>query len=243
MDRLASVGLLSAGVAHEVNNPLAYVLNNIELARKIAGVPEEAETSRAVLGVALEGVDRIRSIVRDLLLLSRGTDSRGGAIDLRPVIESTLALAAREIEQRARLVTSFGLVPEVDASGPRIAQVLLNLVSNALEAMHDQPRDGSTLRVETRRAADGRFVFGVEDSGRGISASDQRRIFEPFFTTKGAAEGTGLGLSIAQRLVVDMGGEITVESEEGKGTTFRVFLPATVSKPPPPGQDVRLDSN
>jgi two-component system NtrC family sensor kinase len=86
------------------------------------------------------------------------------------------------------------------------------------------------LRVETKRGDDGRFVLEVEDTGRGISPSEQRRIFEPFFTTKGAAEGTGLGLSIAQRLVVDMGGEITVESEEGKGTTFRVFLPRAAAK-------------
>jgi PAS domain S-box-containing protein len=230
MDRLASVGLLAAGVAHEVNNPLAYVLNNIELARKVAGVPEEAETSRAVLGVALEGVDRIRSIVRDLLLLSRGTEHRGETIDLRPVVESTLALAAREIEPRAKLVTAYDSAPVVDASGPRFAQVLLNLVSNALEAMRERPREECVLRVETKRGDDGRFVLEVEDTGRGISPSEQRRIFEPFFTTKGAAEGTGLGLSIAQRLVVDMGGEITVESEEGKGTTFRVFLPRAAAK-------------
>jgi PAS domain S-box-containing protein len=230
MDRLASVGLLAAGVAHEVNNPLAYVLNNIELARKIAGVPEEAETSRAVLAVALEGVDRIRAIVRDLLLLSRGSELRGESIDLRAVVESTLALAAREIEQRAQLVTAHDSAPEVDASGPRFAQVLLNLVSNALEAMRGQPLEQSILRVETKKAADGRFLLEVSDTGRGIPTSDLRRIFEPFFTTKGAAEGTGLGLAIAQRLVDDMGGEINVESREGKGTTFRVFLPRSPSK-------------
>jgi signal transduction histidine kinase len=230
-DRLASVGLLAAGVAHEVNNPLGYVLNNIEIARKIAGVPAEAEASRAVLDLALEGVARIRSIVRDLLMLARGSDAGGEVVDLRPVIDSTLALAAREIERHAHLETRLGPAPPVPASGPRVAQVLLNLVSNALDAMQNRPRDESILRVTTSRADDGGFLLEVSDTGRGIPPAELQRVFEPFFTTKGVGEGTGLGLSIAQRIVVDMGGEISVASEEGRGTTFRVLIPPAKELP------------
>ena len=230
-DRLASVGLLAAGVAHEVNNPLAYVLNNIEIARKlVAGIADaRAETAHGVLGVALEGVDRIGVIVRDLLMLARGDDRPHDAIDLAGVVHSTLALASREIERTARLVTDMGPTPLVSASESRVAQILLNLIGNALEAMRGRPPHDNELRVRIGTAADGRFLLEVSDSGEGIAASHVARVFEPFFTTKPAGRGTGLGLSIAQRLVVELGGEITVASKEGKGTSFRVLLPASAS--------------
>lgn len=229
-DRLASIGLLAAGVAHEVNNPLAYVLNNIEIARKlIAGLGEKADTAHSVLGVALEGVDRIGVIVRDLLMLARGDDRPAEAIDLGGIVESTLALAAREVERTARLVTEIGPAPLVNASESRVAQVLLNLVGNALEAMRARRRDDSELRVRVGTADDGRFLLEVSDNGVGIATSHVGRVFEPFFTTKPAGRGTGLGLAIAQRLVVELGGEITVASQEGRGTTFRVLLPAAAS--------------
>lgn len=233
-DRLASVGLLAAGVAHEVNNPLAYVLNNIEIARKeLAGLGDGADVARTVLGVALEGVDRIRVIVRDLLMLSRGDEGPVDAIDVRAVAASTLALAAREIERTARLVQDFRPAPLVSASDARIAQVVLNLVGNALEAMRDRPREQNELIVRIGRAPDGRLMLEVSDTGHGIAKADLPRVFEPFFTTKPAGQGTGLGLAIAQRLVVEIGGEIGVSSEVGVGTTFRVLLPAVITASPP----------
>lgn len=225
-DRLASVGLLAAGVAHEVNNPLAYVLNNIEIARKeLLGLGENAEKSLHVLSVALEGVDRIRSIVRDLLMLSRGDDGSVQAIDLRVIAESTLALAAHDIERTAELIQEYHPAPMVLASQARIAQVLLNLVANALEAMRDRPRADNRLCVRITRAADDRLLLEVSDTGVGITEVDRARLFEPFFTTKPAGQGTGLGLSIVQRLVVELGGEISVISKGGHGTTFRVLFP------------------
>ncbi|MGZ3478171.1 MAG: two-component system sensor histidine kinase NtrB, partial [Polyangiales bacterium] len=227
-DRLASVGLLAAGVAHEVNNPLGYVLNNIEIARReLAPIGERAEVARQVLSVALEGVDRIRNIVRDLLMLARGDDAAVAAIDVRAVAESTLALAAREIERSARLVLDFRPAPLVTSSESRIAQVLLNLIVNALEAMRDRPREENELVVRIAPAGDERLLLEVSDNGPGISPSDLSRVFEPFFTTKPAGQGTGLGLAIVQRLVVEIGGEINVSSTPGRGTTFRVLLPAT----------------
>ena len=226
-DRLAAVGLLAAGVAHEVNNPLAYILNNIEIARKeLSHLGPEAEVSRNVLGVALEGVDRIRAIVRDLLLLSRGDGERQtGSVDVRAVTESTLSLAAGEIGGTAELVREIEPVPMVRGSDSRVAQVLLNLIGNALEAMRGRPRSGNVLRVSVGVDTDGRVLLEVSDTGRGIGPNDLGRVFEPFFTTKAAGQGTGLGLAIAQQLVVEMGGEIEVVSELGRGTTFRVHLP------------------
>jgi signal transduction histidine kinase len=229
-DRLASMGLLAAGVAHEVNNPLAYVLNNIEMARKeLAGLGPEADRSRHVLSVALEGVDRIRTIVRDLLMLARGESGPVAAIDLENVVESTLTLAAREIERTARLARDFRPVPPVEATDARIAQLLLNLFANALEAMRGRPTDENLLEVRIAPAADGRVLLEVSDTGRGIAPRDLPHLFEPFFTTKPSGQGTGLGLSIAQRLVSELGGEIRVTSRVGRGTTFRVLLPPAES--------------
>jgi signal transduction histidine kinase len=226
-DRLASVGLLAAGVAHEVNNPLAYVLNNIEIARKeLAALGSAADHCREVLSTALEGVDRIRTIVRDLLRLSRGDDGPVGAIDVRAVAESTLALAARDIERVTTLAQDFGPAPLVVGSDARIAQVLLNLVANALEAMRGRPRAENRLGVRLGSSPDGRVLLEVSDTGSGIADENLARVFEPFFTTKPAGQGTGLGLSIAQRLVVELGGEIVVSSMVGRGTTFQVLLPA-----------------
>ncbi len=230
-DRLASVGLLAAGVAHEVNNPLAYVLNNIEIARReLAGLGHEADTSRHALSIALEGVDRIRTIVRDLLVLARGHDEPLRPVDVGAVVESTLALAAHDIARTAKLVERLRAAPRALGSDGRIAQVLLTLVANALEAMRGRPREGNELVVSVSRAADGRLLLEVSDTGCGIADADLPRLFEPFFTTKPTGEGTGLGLSIAQRLVTEIGGEITVSSVLGRGTTFRVLLPAAPSE-------------
>jgi PAS domain S-box-containing protein len=222
-DRLASVGLLAAGVAHEINNPLAYVLNNIEIARR--GLAPSESVSRGALSIALEGVDRIRTIVRDLLLLSRGDDGVASLVDLAATVSSTLELAAGEIERTTRLVREIGMVPLVSASEQRVAQILLNLIANALEAMRDRSLDENELLVRVAQTHD-RVLLEVSDTGRGISPSDLPRIFEPFYTTKPAGQGTGLGLAITQRLVGELRGEIRVTSTPGRGTTFQVYLPA-----------------
>lgn len=233
-DRLASIGLLAAGVAHEVNNPLAYVLNNIEIARReLTGFGAAADVSRDALLIALEGVDRIRAIVRDLLMLSRGDEGKARAIDVQSVAESTLALAGREIDRTSRLVQDYQPAPLVYASYARIAQVLLNLIANALEAMRGRPREENELFVRVARGSAGRVLIEISDTGRGIEKAHLPRLFEPFFTTKAAGEGTGLGLSIAQRLVGEIGGEITVSSVFGRGTKFQVLLP-----PAPPEESL-----
>ncbi|MGZ3453915.1 MAG: two-component system sensor histidine kinase NtrB [Polyangiales bacterium] len=224
-DRMASIGMLAAGVAHEVNNPLAYVLNNIEIAKKgLAPEGEAASESRNALDVALEGVARIRNIVHDLLALSRVHDDAIGPVDVLAVVESTLALAASEIGKRA--VLSFEHEPTAPAAGTvaRLGQVLLNLVANALESMPSDTRADNQLRVMIRSSSTGGAVIEVSDNGVGIPAEHTARIFEPFFTTKAPGRGTGLGLAIGQRLVTEMGGHMSFESTPPHGSTFRVTL-------------------
>lgn len=224
-DRLASVGLLGAGVAHEMNNPLAYVLVNVEMARKdLATMGDAGRRGHDALTIALEGVDRMRTIVRDLLVLSRGETVSTLPIDITAVVDSTLSLAAEEIRRKARLVRDLRPVPTVRATDARIAQIVLNLVSNALQAMLEGTPAENELVVVTRPAEDDRVLLEVRDNGVGIPAEHLSRVFEPFFTTY-EGRGTGLGLPISQRLVVELGGEIVVSSSPAGGTAVRVFLP------------------
>ena len=225
-DRLASVGLLGAGVAHEMNNPLAYVLVNVEMARKdLATMGDAGRRGHDALTIALEGVDRMRTIVRDLLVLSRGETVTTVPIDVTAVVDSTLSLAAEEIRRKARLVRDLRPVPTVRATDARIAQIVLNLVSNALQAMPEGPPAENELVVVTRPAEGDRVLLEVRDNGVGIPAEHLSRVFEPFFTTK-EGRGTGLGLPISQRLVIELGGEIVVSSSPEGGTAVRVFLPS-----------------
>ncbi len=227
-DRLASLGLLAAGVAHEVNNPLAYVLNNIEMAqRQLAQLGPSAEAPLQALTVALEGVDRIRFIVRELLLLSRSERDAVGPVDVDAVITSTLSLARPTVMRVATLVTELEPAPHAQANASRVAQIVLNLVLNAIEAMRDTEPEKNVLTVRLGTSNDGLVVIEVTDTGGGIDERNLERIFEPFYTTKPAGMGTGLGLSITQRLVVELGGHIEVTSALGRGSTFRVTLPAT----------------
>jgi signal transduction histidine kinase len=162
-------------------------------------------------------------------MLARGEDRVFGLVDVKAVAESTIALARPELDPVARLVCDFGAAPLVVATEARIAQILLNLVGNALEAMRDRPRERHELVVRIARSSDGRLLLEVADNGRGIAAKDLARVFEPFFSTKPAGEGTGLGLPIVQRLVMELGGEVTVASTLGAGASFHVLLPAATS--------------
>jgi PAS domain S-box-containing protein len=224
-DRMASIGMLAAGVAHEVNNPLAYVLNNIEIAvKELTPLGESTRASRDALGIALEGVDRIRTIVRELLELARVDDAAVGPVDVRAIVESTVALAAQKISERARLETHYAPVPLARGTAARLGQVLLNLLTNALEAMPPGSMETNRLRVSVRHSAAGGVVVEVSDNGVGIARENAARVFDPFFTTKSSGSGTGLGLAISQRLVAELGGELAFESVPDLGTTFSLTL-------------------
>jgi PAS domain S-box-containing protein len=235
-DRMASVGTLAAGVAHEINNPLAYVTANLgyvheELTRQQEAPPAPATLKSvcAALSEALHGADRVQTIVGDLKTFSRETRETQQdpirAVDVKKVMESTLNLASAEIRHRARVVKDYGQVPPVRGNDSRLGQVFLNLLVNAAQAIPaDGDADHHEIRLVTRMAPSGHVSVEVTDTGAGIAPELMGRIFDPFFTTKPVGVGTGLGLSICHNLISAMGGEIHVHSDLGRGTTFQVLL-------------------
>ena len=237
-DRMASVGTLAAGVAHEINNPLAFILANVEFAlAELRGRGGRATEVLRALGEARDGGLRVREIVRDLKAFSRA--GRGGqrAVDLRRVLQSALGLAQNEIRHRARLEVDVGDIPPVMGSEHRLGQVFLNLLINAAQAIPEGRAAENVVRAITATAPDGRALVEISDTGTGIPPDVLPRIFDPFFTTKPVGVGTGLGLSICHGIVSGLGGEIHVESTLGRGTTFRVLLaaarPARARRTPP----------
>jgi signal transduction histidine kinase len=235
-ERMASAGTLAAGVAHEINNPLAVAIANLEfvadLLAQYAAKARSAEESRRIaallepMGDTREALERIRDIVRDVKLFSRPEQETTGPVDVQRVIDSASRMAWNEIRHRAVLLKDYRPAPKALVNESRIGQVILNLIVNAAQAMPEGRADKHQLRVATRTSSDGRVLIEVADNGAGIPKQHLDRIFDPFFTTKPVGVGTGLGLSICQRIVSQVGGSIEVESEVGKGSVFRVLLPA-----------------
>ena len=233
-ERLASVGTLAAGVAHEVNNPLSYVLGNLSYAlerlREEPAAPEHAGGAlrrelEEPLAEAVQGAERVRAIIRDLRVYARRGDDPPVEMDLRAVVESCLQLVATQLQRRARVVPRLDEAPRVRASEAGVGQVLLILLVNAAQAIGEGDPERNEITVRTGAAPDGRAVVEIGDTGAGIAPSALPHLFEPFFTGKGAGEGSGLGLSICRNLVEALGGEIQVETELGRGSRFRVLLP------------------
>jgi signal transduction histidine kinase len=236
-ERMASAGTLAAGVAHEINNPLAVAFSNLEFVSDMIaeGAASWANDGEKRLGDAVadarEALDRIRLIVRDVKLFSRPQDQHAGHVDVARVVDSAARMAWNEIRHRARLVKDYRPTPLALANESRIGQVVLNLIVNAAQAMPEGHADSHELRVTTRTGRNGQAVLEVADTGSGIPKEHIERIFDPFFTTKPVGVGTGLGLSICQRIVIQLGGTIEVHSEVGRGSLFRVRLPAAPSEP------------
>ncbi|WP_426752817.1 PAS domain S-box protein [Myxococcus sp. Y35] len=238
-DRMASLGTLASGVAHEINNPLAYVTSNLdylagELSRLERAYPgEDFQELAQVVSETREGAARIRRIVSDLKARSRSDTNEHELIDVEQVLAWSIKMAWNEIRHSARLVKDCGAVALVEGDGARLGQVFLNLLINAAQAIPSGRVDQNEIRLRTRMDDSGQVVIEVEDTGPGIPPEVRNRIFDPFFTTKAVGVGTGLGLTICHGIIKGMGGEITVSSEVGKGTTFRVVLPAAASAPRP----------
>lgn len=254
-ERLASIGTLAAGMAHEVNNPLAYLRLNLEaslrqtqlLSRAVDRFaraaqehlpPAEAEAVLADLPLAglaeilrvhardaMDGAQRVQGIVKDLMTFSRVGEVRQGLVDVNEAIDIALKMADHEIKYRARLVRELGEVPRVLGHDGRLSQVFLNLVLNAARAIEEGNVEENHITVRSWTEDDRVFV-SVEDTGAGIAAQDLHRLFEPFFTTRSPGQGAGLGLSVCHAVVSDHGGSIDVESELGQGSRFVVWLPA-----------------
>jgi PAS domain S-box-containing protein len=235
-DRMASLGMLAAGVAHEINNPLAAVIMNLELAlREVtrATQPGPASTLGEELSDAREAAARVRNIVRDLRMFSHSERDEVGPVAIHDVLDSVTRMAANEIRHRARLRTAYGAVPPVHANSSRLGQVFLNLVMNAAQAIDEGRAESNEIALATSLDDTGRVLVEVSDTGSGIRPEVMRRLFTPFVTTKPVGVGTGLGLSICQRIVEQVGGEITVHSVVGTGTTVRVRLPVSAGLPLP----------
>lgn len=232
-ERLATVGTLAAGVGHEINNPLAYVIGNVEFAldelRLIAG-PSPSSRLRElldVLGEAREGADKIRKIVRGLRSLAR-EDVVLQSVDMPIVIETSVSMASHELKRKTVTLVEIGDAVPAMADESRLTQILVNLLVNAAQSFESSDLSRNRVTVRTRTLADGRVAVDVADNGPGIPPSLRKRIFDPFFTTKPVGQGTGLGLSVSRNLAAALGAELLVDSEEGRGSTFTVVLPACV---------------
>ncbi len=229
-ERMAAVGTLAAGVAHEVNNPLAYVVANIAFmmeqmprldAGSVARLRPELEEA---LFEAQQGVERVRQIVSDLKTFTRSED-QDERVDLRSVVASTLKMARPSLRHSAELVTEYAPAPAVKANASRLAQVLLNLLVNASQAGEKTQDHTLTVRVSVDSTPAGEARVRVTDNGRGIPPDVLPHVFEPFFTTKPVGVGTGLGLSVCHNIIDKYGGRIGIESQEGEGTTVSLVLP------------------
>jgi PAS domain S-box-containing protein len=227
-DRMASLGTLAAGVAHEINNPLAYMVANVDFARKelrAKGAGARLDALLSALDEAAEGGARVRHIVGGLKTFSRADYGELGPVDVDPVIQLVLRMAQQQIRSKARLVLELRPVPAVHANEAQLGQVILNLLVNAAQALPEGKVSENEIRISTAPAPPGRVCIEVCDTGPGIAPELRSRIFDPFFTTKPIGEGTGLGLAICHGIVTSFRGEIGVESEVGKGACFRVLLP------------------
>jgi signal transduction histidine kinase len=245
-EKLAGLGRLAAGVAHEINNPIAYVTNNLTVVRRdmeaalgvldayragdaaaAARLEKEAdlgyfrENFGRTLDKTLEGLQRVRDIVRNLRDFARLDEAEFKDTDLNAALESTLEIVRFQSKQAGvKLETAFAPLPPVACHPGKVNQVFLNLLVNAVQACGP----GGTVTVATGPAPGG-VAVEVRDTGCGIAPEHRSRLFEPFFTTKPVGQGTGLGLSVSFGIVRDHGGTIEVDSEVGRGTTFRVRLP------------------
>jgi len=238
-DRMASVGTLAAGVAHEINNPLAFIRANLgylseQVERVAPALAEELPEVRQVLTETQEGVRRIETIVRDLKTFSRA-DERGEveAVNLKRMLSFAIKMVENQVRHRAQLSVDVAENLWVRGNEARLGQVFVNLLVNASHAIPDGAAQSHAIRVRAS-AFEGCVVTEIEDTGAGMSAEVRARIFSPFFTTKRVGEGTGLGLSVSHAIVSALGGEIGVDSEPGRGSTFRVRLPAARDPESPP---------
>jgi signal transduction histidine kinase len=238
-EKLAAMGTLAAGVGHEINNPLAYILSNLRFLtaelRDFTKRDEELERWKEVeeaLADALQGAERVRKIVHALRTLARAQAEPPKRLDLHATIDHALEVLDPALRQRARIVKEYGPPQAVLGDETRLSQTFFHLIANAIQAIPAAHPERNEIHLLTRRDPDGRAVIEVRDRGHGIAPEHLPRIFDPFFTTKEVGEGTGLGLSICHSTIEAMSGELQVESELGRGSTFRLLLPPLQEAPP-----------
>jgi signal transduction histidine kinase len=229
--KMASLGRLAAGVAHEINNPLAIINEKAGYIQDLITYKKEYAEDRKLMELVesiLSSVERCSTITRRLLSFARHVDVRVKTINLSETIEEVLSFLRKEAEYRS-IALSVKVpqdIPPFESDRGRLQEIFLNLFNNAFAAMSD----GGHLDITARREDENFVSVTITDDGCGMSEADLKRIFEPFFSTKKESGGTGLGLSITYGLVQEIGGSISVQSEVGKGTSFVVMLPLHMDK-------------
>jgi signal transduction histidine kinase len=260
-EKMASIGQLAAGVAHEINNPIGYVSSNLATLGGFANdllemisIYELAESGllpparesvladkqrldidylktdiQAILSESKEGIARVKTIVQNLKDFSHPDDGKFLYANLHQGLNATLNIVANEIKYKADVITQYGDIPEVECILSQLNQVFMNLLVNAAHAVHGERRG----KIFVRSGMDDTQTVWIEiaDDGCGIAPENMKRIFDPFFTTKAIGQGTGLGLSLSYGMVQKHQGQITVVSEPGHGTCFRITLPVHQSVP------------
>ena len=230
-DRMAALGTLASGIAHEINNPLTYVMANLQtLAERLpASADAGARALSEVVSEALDGAERIRRLVKQVQMVSPGQYAeRVATVALRDVLQAALALTENQIKHRAQLLPDIDKDVYVRGDSERLEQLFVHLLLNAVQSIPEGRASENEVRISLRELpGQSAAVASIEDTGTGIPLEVQERIFQPFFTTKPIGQGKGLGLSICRGIVTALGGQISFESEPAGGTTFRVILPTT----------------
>lgn len=230
-ERLAAIGTMAAGMQHEINNPLASVVANVQFALEVlrtkgtAASTEDVAELVTALEDASEGAERVRRTVEDLRHFSRSNETIDAPIEVTSAIEEALRITAHAVRHHAGVRREYGNAPRVRAEEGQLARVFMNLLLHAAQATGDGGAAQHTIVLTTRTDSAGRAVAEVTDDGPGMPSEVLHRIFDPFFTTALENSATGLGLAVCHSIVTSLGGEIDVESALGKGTTFRVSLP------------------
>lgn len=228
-DRLASVGLLASSLAHEIGTPLGVIRGRAEY---LAIQTQDEPTIKKNVNVIVSQIDRVSHLIRALLNLARGDQiHQAGRVQLNQIVEEVLELMGHELRKHAIAVenkVSTDAPIAVRAESQPLHQVLLNLLVNSVQAIESAVKNGRSqshfIQLTTEDQGN-QWLLRVKDSGCGISEKNLKNLFKPFFTTKDIGVGTGLGLATSYRIVESWGGSIQVESQEGLGTTFKVFLP------------------
>lgn len=239
-ERLEALGRLAAGIGHEINNPLNFILGSVEVLSERIGeltsqIPDQTRQELDELAkAALVGGDRIAEIVRSIQKFVRPSEEPNAPVDVRLAMELALRMSAPQIGAHVQVTADLAEVPPALGKRVELEQIFINLIKNAAQALAAQKDRPARISLSCRQEGD-MVVAVVADTGPGIPAQHRQRIFDPFFTTKPGGQGSGLGLAISQTMVSAMGGSIEVESELGQGTSVRVRLSVASGEVPGPG--------